>query len=126
MNRGGCDPFAQRGAGVAAAPAIAAGIISGGSLPAIAATTALQSAGDPENAALSVGASIVPLPVGRAVARILRKLRAFILALLFGIFSSACSRRPNRGACVKAKAGDRSPAFVCGYRTSGAGRRGRG
>lgn len=59
-----------RGAGqltMAALPATVAGVATGGSLPAIATTTALQSAAQPENAALNVGMSVIPLPVGQAV-----------------------------------------------------------
>jgi hypothetical protein len=57
-----------RGAGRfvgAAAPAVVTGIATGGSAPAIAATTALQSAAQPETAALNVGLSIVPIPVAQ-------------------------------------------------------------
>ena len=59
-----------------AVPAIASGVLSGGSIPAVAATTALQSASQPENLALNVGASVVPIPVGRVVAPLLRKIRS--------------------------------------------------
>jgi len=58
------------------APAVVTGILSGGSIPAIAGTTALQSASQPENLALNVGASVVPVPVGKAVAPLLRKIRS--------------------------------------------------
>jgi hypothetical protein len=67
-----------RGAGTmltGAVPAIATGILSGGSIPAIAATTALQSASQPENLALNVGASVTPIPVGKMVAPILKRIR---------------------------------------------------
>jgi hypothetical protein len=67
-----------RGAGAmltGAVPAIATGVLSGGSIPAVATTTALQSAAQPENLALNVGASVTPIPIGRVVAPILRRIR---------------------------------------------------
>lgn len=50
----------------AAAPAVATGVLTGGSAPAIAATTALQSAAQPENATFAAAASVLPIPVGQA------------------------------------------------------------
>jgi hypothetical protein len=61
---------------VAAAPAIATGVLTGGSLPAVAGTAALQSASQPENLALNVGGSVAPLPPVKAfVSPILRRIR---------------------------------------------------
>jgi len=60
---------------VGVGPAVAAGIATGGSVPAVAATTALQSLDRPENLALNVGAAVTPVPVGRVVAPILRRVR---------------------------------------------------
>lgn len=59
----------------AAAPAVVTGIATGGSAPAIAATTAIQSAAEPETAAVNVALGVVPLPVGKLAAPILRRLR---------------------------------------------------
>jgi hypothetical protein len=53
---------------VAAAPAIATGVLSGGSVPAVAATTALQSAAEPQNLALNVGLATAPVPSVKALA----------------------------------------------------------
>lgn len=50
----------------AVAPAVAIGTLTGGSTPAIATTTALQSAAQPENAALATTLSVLPVPVGQA------------------------------------------------------------
>src|SRR5262245_50516481 len=60
---------------VAAAPALLTGAVSGGSIPAIAAVTALQSAGQPETASINAALGAAPLPVGRAVGAIVRRLR---------------------------------------------------
>ena len=60
---------------VAAVPLVAAGIASGGSLPAMAGVAAAQSLGQPENLALNVAAGAVPVPVGKLVAPILRRIR---------------------------------------------------
>ena len=58
-----------RGAGRIAgevAPAVVTGVLTGGSAPAIAATTALQSAGQPENIVPAALAGAVPVPVSKA------------------------------------------------------------
>lgn len=57
---------------LSAVPAVVTSVASGGSVPAVAAITALQSASVPENLAANVALSSVPLP---AVAPILRRLR---------------------------------------------------
>lgn len=49
-----------------AAPAVATGIATGGSVPSLAAVAALQSAGQPENLPLNVALEAAPLPVGQA------------------------------------------------------------
>lgn len=49
-----------------AAPAVVAGILSGGSVPAIAATVGAQSAGQPENIIPAATLAALPLPVGQA------------------------------------------------------------
>src|SRR5262245_36199130 len=49
----------------AAAPAVATGVLTGGSVPAMAATTALQSAAQPENIIPSAAVGAIPLPVGQ-------------------------------------------------------------
>lgn len=59
----------------AAVPAIVGGVATGGSLPAIAGVTALQTLDQPENLALNVAASVTPLPVAKLVAPILRRIR---------------------------------------------------
>src|SRR5262252_7847367 len=51
----------------AAAPAVATGVLTGGSVPAIAATTALQSAAQPEGIVPAAAVGALPLPVGQAV-----------------------------------------------------------
>jgi hypothetical protein len=53
----------------AAAPTVAAGIATGGSVPAIAATSALQSLDQPENMALNAGLAALPAPAARGLAR---------------------------------------------------------
>lgn len=63
------------GAVVGAGPVLATGVLTGGSAPAVALTAAAQSAGQPENLALNVGAAVLPIPVGQAGAAILRRLR---------------------------------------------------
>ncbi len=60
---------------VGAVPLVATGIASGGSIPAIAATAAVQSAAQPENLALNVAGAVTPIPVGRVVAPIIRRIR---------------------------------------------------
>ena len=57
---------------VAAAPAIVSGVLSGGSIPVVAGTAALQSASQPENLALNVGLSVAPVP---SVAPLLKRIR---------------------------------------------------
>lgn len=59
---GGAGRFA-----VAALPTVATGIASGGSVPLMAATGALQSAGQPESIVPSAIIGTAPLPVGQAV-----------------------------------------------------------
>ncbi len=61
--------------GVAAIPAVLTGVATGGSVPAIAAVTAGQSLGQPENLALNVGGAVVPVPIGKVVAPILKRIR---------------------------------------------------
>lgn len=58
-----------RGAGRfvgAAAPAVVTGVLTGGSVPALAATTAAQSAGQPENIVPAAALGALPVPVGQA------------------------------------------------------------
>jgi hypothetical protein len=52
--------------GVRAIPEVAVGLATGGSLPAIAATAAIQSVGQPETLPLNVGLSVTPIPAGQA------------------------------------------------------------
>ncbi len=59
----------------AGAPIAATAALTGGSLPAVAATAALQSAAEPENLALNVGSAVVPIPIGKLVAPIIRRIR---------------------------------------------------
>lgn len=59
----------------AAVPAVVTGIATGGSLPAIAGVTGLQTLDQPENLALNVTGAVTPLPLGRLVAPILRRIR---------------------------------------------------
>jgi hypothetical protein len=61
-----------RGAGklaVGAVPAVATGILTGGSAPAVAAATALQSANRPEDIPLNTVMAATPIPLGRAMRR---------------------------------------------------------
>lgn len=58
-----------RGAGRlvgSAAPAVVTGVLTGGSVPAMAATSAIQSAGQPENVIPSTVLGAAPVPVGQA------------------------------------------------------------
>lgn len=68
-----------RGAGAmltGAAPAIATGVLSGGSIPAVTATTALQSAAEPQNLPVNVALSAAPVPPLKALASpILKRIR---------------------------------------------------
>lgn len=50
-----------------AAPVAITGALTGGSLPAMTATTAFQSAAEPENLALNVGLGAAPIPAGQIV-----------------------------------------------------------
>lgn len=52
--------------GLRAAPEIIAGLATGGSLSAVAATAALTSLGQPETLPLTVGLSVAPIPAGEA------------------------------------------------------------
>jgi hypothetical protein len=49
-----------------AAPAVATGVATGGSVPVMTTLAALQSAGQPENLALNVALEAAPIPLGRA------------------------------------------------------------
>jgi len=64
--------------GTMAVPGIVAGVTSGGSIPAVAATAALQSLNQPENMALTVALAATPIPIGKAVAPIVRRIRAAV------------------------------------------------
>lgn len=58
-----------------AIPAVAAGIATGGSVPAVATVAGLQSLGQPENLVPAVALASTPLPVSKALAPLIRRLR---------------------------------------------------
>jgi hypothetical protein len=63
--------------GIKLAPTLIAGAVSGGSVPAIAATTALSSFDQPENLITNTALSSLPAPaVGKFIAPVLRRIRA--------------------------------------------------
>src|SRR5262245_1257562 len=59
----------------AAIPSVVAGAVTGGSVPAVATVAGLQSLGQPENLLPTVALAATPLPLGKAVAPLLRRLR---------------------------------------------------
>src|SRR5262245_339903 len=106
-----------------AAPAVLTGIATGGSLPAIAATTAFQSLGEPETLPLNVVASVVPVPIGKAFRPILSRIRGAVAAADKRIEATAAAQAAKEApviesAAAKATTEGTGPAAVQGASTA--------
>lgn len=65
-----------------AIPAVVTGLATGGSVPAVAGMVGLQSMAQPENLPLNVALAAAPIPVGRVVAPIIRRIRGNKVGLI--------------------------------------------
>lgn len=111
--RAGLDPsiFGKitRGASeltTGAIPAVAAGIATGGSVPAVATVVGLQSLGQPENLVPAVALAAAPLPAGKALAPLIRRIRGARGAAIEPVIKPALPESPT---ALPGPAGPRLP-----------------
>src|SRR5262252_1536736 len=105
-----------------ALPAVATGIATGGSVPAVGAVVGLQSLGQPENLIPAVALATTPLPVGKVVAPLLRRLRGGKIPAVEPVIEPAAA--PESPTALPGPAGPalpvrRAPANVPGPEAPG-------
>jgi hypothetical protein len=78
-----------------ALPGVLTGIATGGSVPAIATVVGLQSLNRPENLPFNVALAATPLPIGKALAPLIRRLRGIKPGEIAPAIESAAVRAPE-------------------------------